>query len=107
MAVSVRECERMIRACRDNRVKLMIAYRLHFEEINLRVIDLVRKGRIGEPKFFNSSFALTVRDGNIRTRPELGGGTLYDIGVYCINAARHVFRAEPREVSALSVNSGA
>jgi glucose-fructose oxidoreductase len=87
-------------------VKLMIAYRLHFEEVSLAVIDLVRKGRIGAPKFFNSSFALTVRDGNIRTDRALGGGTLYDIGVYCINAARHVFRSEPKEVMAISVNSG-
>jgi glucose-fructose oxidoreductase len=96
----------MIAVCRARRVKLMIAYRLHFEEINLRIIDLVRKGRIGEPKFFNSSFSLTVREGNIRTKKTLGGGTLYDIGVYCINAARHLFRAEPKEVMAFSVNSG-
>jgi predicted dehydrogenase len=106
MAVTVTECEAMVDACRDHRVKLMIAYRLHFEEINLAVIDLVRKGRIGAPKYFNSSFSMTVRGGNIRTRPELGGGTLYDIGVYCINAARHIFRAEPKEVMAISVNSG-
>ena len=107
MAVTAAECERMIAACRDHRVKLMIAYRLHFEEMTLRVIDLVRRGRIGEPKFFNSSFALTVRQGNIRAQRALGGGSLYDIGVYCINAARHLFRAEPSEVMALSVNSGA
>ena len=37
----------------------------------------------------------------------MGGGSLYDIGVYCINAARYLFRAEPREVMAISVNSGA
>jgi glucose-fructose oxidoreductase len=85
----------------------MIAYRLHFEAINLRVIELVRRGAIGDAKFFNSSFSLRVRQGNIRTRPELGGGTLYDIGVYCINAARYLFRAEPTEVMAISVNSGA
>jgi glucose-fructose oxidoreductase len=107
MAPTADECEAMIAACRQHRVKLMIAYRLHFEEINLGVIDLVRKGRIGVPKFFNSSFSLTVRDGNIRTDKQLGGGTLYDIGVYCINAARHVFRSEPKEVLAMSVNSGA
>jgi predicted dehydrogenase len=106
MAVTAKECEAMIDACRRHRVKLMIAYRLHFEEINLGVIDLVRKGRIGVPKFFNSSFSLTVKGDNIRTEKELGGGTLYDIGVYCINAARHVFRAEPKEVMAISVNSG-
>ena len=35
----------------------------------------------------------------------MGGGTLYDIGVYCINAARYLFRSEPTEVLACSVNS--
>ena len=106
MAVTADECERMIAACAEHRVKLMIAYRLHFEEMNLKVIDLVRKGRIGEPKFFNSSFSMTVRRGDIRTKKALGGGSLYDIGVYCINAARYLFRAEPKEVVAVSVNSG-
>jgi glucose-fructose oxidoreductase len=96
----------MIAASRTHRVRLMVAYRLHFEEINLSAIDLVRRGRIGEPKFFNSSFSMTVRQGDIRTKREMGGGTLYDIGVYCINAARALFRAEPKEVMALSVNSG-
>lgn len=107
MAVTVAECERMIDACRANGVKLMIAYRLHFEEINLRAIDLVRRGKIGEPKFFNSSFSMRLRRNNIRARKDLGGGTLYDIGVYCINAARYLFRAEPKEAMAISVNSGA
>jgi predicted dehydrogenase len=106
MAVTADECEQMIAACRENHVKLMIAYRLHFEEINLAAIDLVRRGRIGEPKFFNSSFSMTVRPNNIRTKKALGGGTLYDIGVYCINAARYLFRAEPKEVMAISVNGG-
>jgi len=106
MAVTAGECEQMIEACRTNRVKLMIAYRLHFEEINLKGVDLVRRGRIGEPRYFNSSFSMTVRRGNIRTKRELGGGTLYDIGIYCINAARYLFRAEPLEVSAVSVHSG-
>jgi predicted dehydrogenase len=50
---------------------------------------------------------MTVRRGDIRTRRAFGGGTLYDIGVYCINAARYLFRAEPTEVLAMSVNSGA
>ena len=106
MAVTVEECDAMIAACRRNRVKLMIAYRLHFEEANLDAVDLVRKGRIGEPKYFTSSFSMRVRPGDVRTKANLGGGTLYDIGVYCINAARYLFRAEPEEVSAFSVNRG-
>jgi predicted dehydrogenase len=106
MAVTAGDCRRMIAACRKNRVKLMIAYRLHFEQINLKAIELIRSGKIGEPKFFNSSFAMTVRRGNIRTKASMGGGTLYDIGVYCINAARYLFRDEPSEVLAMSTNAG-
>jgi len=106
MAVTVDECRRMIRACRTARVKLMVAYRLHFEALNLAAIDLARSGRLGDLKFFTSSFSMTVRRGDIRTKRACGGGTLYDIGIYCINAARNLFRAEPTEVSAVSVNTG-
>jgi predicted dehydrogenase len=107
MAVTVDECRQMVAACRRARVKLMIAYRLHFEGVNLAAMDLARTGQLGELKYFNSSFSMTVRRGDIRTRRALGGGTLYDIGVYCINAARNLFRAEPTRVSAISVSSGA
>ena len=51
LAVTADECEQMIDACASNGVKLMVAYRLHFEEINLNAIDLVRRRRIGEPKY--------------------------------------------------------
>jgi predicted dehydrogenase len=106
MAVTERECQQMIAACRKGGVKLMIAYRLHFEALNLAAMDLARRGQLGELRFFNSSFSMTVRHGDIRTKRGYGGGTLYDIGVYCINAARNLFRAEPTEVSAVSINSG-
>lgn len=106
MAVTADECRTMIAACRRNRVKLMVGYRLHFETINLRAIDMVRGGAIGDPKFFASSFSMTVRRGDIRTRRAMGGGTLYDIGVYCINAARYLFQAEPIEVMAMSTHGG-
>jgi len=97
MAVTAHECEAMIRAARKHHIKLMIAYRLHFEEANLKAVQLVKSGKIGEPRFFNSLFSLQVKEGNIRTRDDLGGGTLYDLGVYCINAARYLFQDEPRE----------
>lgn len=106
MAVTVEECRRMIAAARRARVKLMVAYRLHFEGISLAAIDLARRGELGTLKFFNSSFSMRVRRGDIRTKRALGGGTLYDIGVYCINAARNLFRGEPTQVSAMSINSG-
>jgi predicted dehydrogenase len=105
LAVTVEECEGMIEACVSAGVKLMTAYRLHFEPLNLEAISLVRRGRLGDPKFFSSTFSMRVKPGNIRTQEELGGGTLYDLGVYCINAARHLFGAEPTEAFAYSVNT--
>ncbi len=104
LAVTSRQCEEMIRACKKNDVKLMTAYRLHFEETNLEAIQLLRSGKIGEPQIFNSLFSFQSREGNIRTKRETGGGTLYDIGVYCINAARYLFRDEPSEVFASSIS---
>ena len=95
----------MIAACREANVKLMTAYRLHFEHVNLKALELVRRGRIGDPKIFTSLFSMKVRPGDIRTQQETGGGTLYDLGVYCINASRNLFQAEPKEVLACSVNA--
>jgi glucose-fructose oxidoreductase len=105
MAVSEPECELMARAARENRVKLMVAYRLHFERANLEAIEIARSGRIGEPRLFTSTFTMEVVPGNIRVKRSLGGGVLYDIGIYCINAARSLFREEP--VEALAVAAGA
>ncbi len=102
MAVTEKECLAMIRAAQKHRVKLMVAYRLHFEAANLKAVQLVKSGKLGQPRFFNSAFALQVRPGNIRTKADLGGGTLYDLGIYCINAARYLFQDEPREVIAYS-----
>jgi glucose-fructose oxidoreductase len=83
----------------------MTAYRLHFETATTRAIELARKRKLGQPKFFSSVFSMRVKPNNIRTQAELGGGTLYDLGVYCINAARNLFGAEPVEVFAYSVNT--
>jgi glucose-fructose oxidoreductase len=82
----------------------MTAYRLHFEESNLAVIKLIEEGKIGELRFFSSTFAYQVRPGNIRTSADRGGGAIWDLGVYCINAARYLFRADPVEVFAMRMD---
>jgi predicted dehydrogenase len=105
MALTSDECRSMIRKCETNGVKLMIAYRLHFEPATLNALKDVKKGKIGEPKIFNSTFCSPVEKGNIRVRKEMGGGSLYDIGIYCINAARTLFQAEPTDVMSISINS--
>ena len=106
LGVTERECVEMIRACESAGVKLMTAYRLHFEAANLKALEVVRSGEIGEPRIFSSVFCMQVKDPNIRLEAELGGGPLHDIGIYCINAARSLFRAEPVEVQAWCASSG-
>lgn len=107
LAITARDCQQMINAAQKNGVRLMTAYRLHTEETNLRAVEIVSSGKIGEPKYFNSCFSFGITDpDNIRLKKKRGGGTLYDIGIYCVNAARYIFQAEPIEVFATSANSG-
>jgi predicted dehydrogenase len=104
LGINEEECRRMIDACEESGVKLMTAYRLHFEPANLEVIRLIEQGKIGDLRYFTSTFAYQVKPGNIRTSAERGGGAIWDLGVYCINAARYLFRADPVEIFALPMN---
>jgi predicted dehydrogenase len=105
MGVTARECEEMIRVTRKAEVKLMIAYRLHFERANLEAARHARNGKLGEVRFFSSDFSMQVSEDNIRLKRSHGGGPLYDIGVYCINAARYCFAADPIKVWATATRS--
>lgn len=108
MAVDERECEKMIDACNKAGVKLMIAYRLHFEPANLEAVQIGSSGKLGDLRLFTSSFSQQTEGENIRLKEpvERGGGSLYDMGVYCINAARYLFRDEPIEVTATTASNG-
>lgn len=102
MEMTSAACNAMIKAAERKRLKLMVAYRLHFEEANLLAIKLLQEQKIGEPRFFSSIFSYQVSEKNFRNDPALGGGPLVDIGIYCINAARYLFQDEPVEVYAMT-----
>jgi predicted dehydrogenase len=106
MAVTVEDCQTMIAAAKDNNIKLMIAYRLHLEPANLHAIEVVQSGQLGKPRIFTSLFTQQTYEGDIRLNKEIGGGTLDDIGIYCINAARYIFQSEPLAVFATSASNG-
>ncbi len=100
-------CQSMIDSADAHGIKLMIAYRLHFETANLQAIEIARSKRLGELKVFSSVFTMQLQDRkNIRLQAEMGGGPLYDIGIYCINAARNIFHQEPIEVFAIPSSTG-
>lgn len=104
MAVDEAECRAMIDAAARTDVRLMVAYRLHFDPANLEAMRVVRE-ELGAPRIFMSSFSQNVVAGNVRLMPVArGGGPVYDMGVYCINAARYLFRDEPTEVVATAAS---
>ena len=101
LAASVEECEAMVAAADKAGVWLMTAYRLHNEPGTIEIIDRIRKGEIGDPRVFSSLFSFQITAGNHRLLAEHWGGPLQDLGVYCLNAARHTLGCEPTEAIAM------
>ena len=107
MAVTTEDCYSMMNEAEKHHIQLMVAYRLHFEAANLEAIKRAHSKRIGDLRIFNSTFSFQVKDqNNIRLDTvEKGGGPLYDIGIYCINASRYLFKSEPVEVFATATST--
>ncbi len=106
MAVTADECRRMIRTCQTNRVKLMVASRLTFHPAHARAVELIRGGAIGAPRTFSSDATLRLEDADDpRLQRRLGGGTVYELGVSCVSAARGLFGADPAQVMAMTARA--
>jgi predicted dehydrogenase len=106
LAVSEDEALAMIAAARSASVFLMTAYRLHHEPGTVAVLEHIRANAIGRPLFFQSVFSFQTAMGNHRLKATAWGGPLQDVGVYCINAARHIFAEEPIEAIATAHRPG-
>jgi predicted dehydrogenase len=106
LALSEDEALAMIAAARRANVFLMTAYRLHNEPGTVAVLEHIRAGAIGQPLLFQSVFSFQTTLGNHRLKATAWGGPLQDIGVYCINAARHIFVEEPTEAMAMAHRPG-
>lgn len=102
LATSLAESEAMVAAAAESGASLMTAYRLHNEPGTHAMIETIRSGRIGAPVYFAATFGFQSQLGNHRLKAGHWGGALPDVGVYCLNAARHVFAAEPIAVQAMA-----
>jgi predicted dehydrogenase len=101
MATNVADCERMIAACKAANVKLMIAYRCHYEPTNLKAIRMIRDGALGQVQAIESSFGFNMAPNEWRTNKKLaGGGPVFDVGIYSLNACRYLTGEEPQYISA-------
>jgi predicted dehydrogenase len=101
MCLNVAEAEQMIAACKAANVKLMIAYRCHYEPTNLRAIQLIRSGALGQVQAIDSPFGFNISPGEWRLSKKMaGGGPLFDVGIYSLNASRYLTGEEPEHISA-------
>jgi glucose-fructose oxidoreductase len=104
MAVSAAEAEAMIAACQQAGTKLMIGYRSHFEVHNLHAMELARSGALGATRIITSEHGFNAQPNQWRLdKPLSGGGSLMDIGIYALNAARYLAGEEPVEVTAMEL----
>jgi predicted dehydrogenase len=103
MSTTVKEAEDMIAACKAANVKLMIAYRLHYEPLNLKAVKLIRDGSLGEVETINGAFGFNATPGAWRLNKALaGGGSLFDVGIYVLNASRYLTGEEPVTFTAVT-----
>jgi predicted dehydrogenase len=103
MAISSAECRTMINACRTAKVKLMIAYRIQYEPTWQRALQIIEAGDIGQIQSFQGGFFNQQAAGTWRLTKKLGGGgSLLDVGIYPLNAIRHITREEPAAFTAVA-----
>lgn len=102
MAKTVAECQSIIDACSKNKVKLTIGYRMQHEPNTQTIIKWATDKPYGNIKTIRAELGYHVAnpERSWRLDSALGGGTMYDLGVYPLNAARYATGEEPISVIA-------
>src|SRR5438477_5094067 len=103
MAGTPAECQTMIDAARKASRKLMVAYRCRYEPYNREAIRIARSHELGSTKVILADHGFNIGDPTQwRLKKDLaGGGSLMDIGIYSLQAARYLSGEEPTEVNAV------
>ncbi|SDZ11502.1 Predicted dehydrogenase [Evansella caseinilytica] len=98
--VTAQEVKEMMAACEANKVIFMEAFMYQFHPQHARVKEIIGSGEIGDIRLIRSSFSfpLDLSGNNIRLNSDLGGGSLFDVGCYCVHASRFLLAREPEEV---------
>lgn len=100
LALTAAECRKMIAAARRSQRLLMEAFMYRFHPQTLRIQELVAAGTIGQVRIIRAAFGFLLREEakNVRLVKRMGGGSLMDVGCYCINVMRTLFQDEPLRV---------
>ena len=108
MATNAKDCEAMIASCKQNKVQLTIGYRMQHEPVTQEIIRMAKAQPFGAIRDLKAEAGFYNRGGDgthWKLHPELGGGAMFDMGVYPLNAVRYATQMEPVSVSARIENS--
>lgn len=104
LALSVAEVDQLLEAAGRCGVIIQEATMMRFHSQTSYLRDLIAQGAIGEVRMGRGLFTFTLeRPGDIRLDPAMGGGSVWDLGSYCVSFARTVLQAEPVEAHAVEV----
>ena len=99
-AIKARDAMEMVQACDDHGVIFMEAFMYQFHPQHDVVREVIASGEIGDVRHMRSNFSFYLGDRpeNIRLNRELGGGSIWDVGCYCIHSSRFILGNEPKKV---------
>lgn len=102
MAMNEKECRSMIDVCKKNKVQLTIGYRMQHEPNTQRIMQFAKEKPYGKIQTITAEAGYNSGNAGYswRADPKLGGGAMYDMGVYPLNAARYTAGEEPIAVTA-------
>lgn len=101
MAINAAECREIIDACNENNVRLSIGYRMHYEPNTQEIMRLAKDKDFGEIRQISTGAGFNMGSfDSWKSKLELGGGAMMDMGVYPLQAARYATGEEPISVSA-------
>lgn len=104
MAVTAEDCQAMIDACKENNVKLSIGYRCQHEPNTMAFQKIVEEKQLGKVSNLNCAAGYREdRTDHWKQKREMGGGVIYDMGVYAIQGARLGTGMEPIAVTSAKV----
>ena len=106
MAITTAECQAMIDACRDNKKSLAIGYRLHHEPNTQEYTNIINRKLLGDIKKASCGAGyVESRTNHWKQNKAMGGGVLYDMGVYAIQGARLGTGMEPIAVASAQTST--
>ena len=104
LGLNAQECLDMHAAAEQNGRVLMEAFMYRFHPRTERVLELLQSQALGDVRLVRAGFTFTVSNpDNIRLQPDLGGGSLMDVGCYCVNVGRTLLGREPVQAQAFAV----